>query len=247
MKRLLPSFLKPLSCLVLSASCLLSALAANPTPDELIQRWIDGSGGKATLDKLKTVVIKGTIEVQAVNASGPFEAVAKSPNKRATRTELQGIGTIREGFDGRIAWTAMPGLGVSEKSGADLARSRREAVFNRELHFKEIYPSLTVIGPGTVGDRKTWILEAKPADGDPVRLHLDATTGLPLRSDETIDGMGGKTQLEVLFEDYRAVNGAQVPHRVRLVKPTEAAFTLKVSEVLQNVPVEDSRFAQPAN
>ncbi len=224
-----------------------SAAPPSPPVDAILQAWIKGSGGQSALEKIRSRIINGTIEVAALGATGSFEERAKAPDKRVARTELTGLGTLREGFDGRIAWSSMPGMGLTDKTGTELARAKRDATFLRELRFKELYERLEAKGTDRVGDQLALILEATPKEGGLDRFFFNAKSGLLLRQESTVLTATGDVQVEVLYEDYRQVDAVMIPHRVRLTKPAEIAFTIRVSEVRQNIDIPDREFAKPAN
>ena len=50
---------------------------------------------------------------------------------------------------------------------------------------------------------------------------------------------------EILYDDYRAVDGVQVPYRWTVGRPA-GQFTIQAMEIKQNVPVDDEKFAKPA-
>ena len=51
------------------------------------------------------------------------------------------------------------------------------------------------------------------------------------------------TQID--YADYRDTNGVKIPYRWTLARPS-GRFTIQVSEVKQNVPVDDAKFVKPA-
>jgi hypothetical protein len=220
-------------------------LAAAPTPDEVINKWIEASGGRAALEKITTRTATGSIEITAMGLSTDLTYVAKTPNKRLSEVTVPGFGKVREGCNGEIAWSDNPGVGVSNKSGKDLARARREAVFQRELEFKKQFAKLETTGSTTVGSRKAWLLKATPTEGDPETHAFDAETGLLLRSETSIDTPNGPATAQIVFEDYRKVDGIQHPFLIRLTQPEAMAFQLRFKEVLHNQPVPDSTFEPP--
>jgi photosynthetic reaction center cytochrome c subunit len=50
--------------------------------------------------------------------------------------------------------------------------------------------------------------------------------------------------MRIDYADYRDVDGAKVPFRWTVARPA-GRFTIQLSGVKQNVPVEDSRFVKP--
>ena len=50
---------------------------------------------------------------------------------------------------------------------------------------------------------------------------------------------------ERTFEDYKMVDGVNTWHTMKQSSPA-VAFTVKIEEIKNNVPVEDAKFAKPA-
>ncbi len=217
-----------------------------PTVEQVLASNVKASGGKEALEKIHTRIAKGTMEMTGMNVTATFEFFVKAPNKRASRTEVQGFGVVREGYDGSVGWELNPASGLRVRTGAELARARRDATFNRELHMKELYDKLEVTGRATVGQAEAYVLLATPKEGQPEKYYYDAKSGLLLRQDSTLDTPNGPMDMEVYLEDYRDVDGLKQPFTVRIPKPAELNMVLKFTEIKQNVEIADSEFAKPA-
>lgn len=216
-----------------------------PSADELLARHVQALGGKAALEKITSRSLKGTLELPALGANSPWASLAKAPDKTWQQFDVPTIGTITEGFDGRVAWSQST-LGALDKSGAELAEVKRRAVFHRELKFKEVFPKLRVLRKDKLGARDTLVLEATPADGPPERFHFDAQSGLLLRHEAHYVTQFGEFEAATLFEDYREVDGVRIPFTIRRPEPEHLAFTVKLTEVKHNVPIDDAKFSKPA-
>lgn len=220
---------------------------AAPTPDELVNRWIEAIGGRPALEKLTSRQAKATIKITAIGMNADLVYLGKNPDLRLTEVTFAGIGTIREGFDGKVAWSQNPGTPPVEKSGRALEQARRESVFRQEIEFNKLYPTREVEGSATVGDREAWILKATATNGDVETFYLDKTSGLLLKKGATILTPQGPTLTEVWFEDYKTVDGITIPHRLRMDDPPALAFTLQFTEIRHNLPTATERFKKPAD
>jgi hypothetical protein len=220
---------------------------AEPLPplDQLIDKFIEGSGGKAALEKLTSRLTKGTFEIPSMGANGTLEGYAKAPNKSFMAIEIQGFGTIQQAFDGTIGWEDNPMAGFRELSGAELAARKRDADFYQALHLKEQYPQMSVKSKEKVGERAAFLIEATPAEGKPEKIYLDAETGLIARTDAEREGPQGSAMVTSYMEDYRDVDGVKIPFLVRQVTPM-FEIMVKFTEVKHNVEIEDAKFAKPA-
>jgi hypothetical protein len=181
-----------------------------------------------------------------MGASGSAEIFEKAPNKSAAVIEVAGFGTIKEGYDGKVAWAQEPQSGLREKTGGELAAARLDSDFHRPIRLKQLYPKITVKGKEKVGERDTWVLEATPADSSVELWYFDAENGLLLRQDAERESPMGKMPVQIFFESYKDVDGVKIPFIFRQVT---SAFTLQVKfdDVKHNVPVDDGKFIKPTS
>jgi hypothetical protein len=56
----------------------------------------------------------------------------------------------------------------------------------------------------------------------------------------------GLLPTQIDYADYREANGVQVPYRWTLARPN-GRFTIQVTDLKQNVPVDDAKFVKPAS
>ena len=70
------------------SSSSLAAQTATPTLDQILQKYIDGVGGRAALEKIRTITAKGTIAISPIGLNGTVEISQKSPNKAVTTVDL---------------------------------------------------------------------------------------------------------------------------------------------------------------
>jgi zinc protease len=216
-----------------------------PTVDQIIQKSIDATGGKAAIEKITSRVTKGTIELSAMGLKGTTEVYSKAPNKALSLTNISGLGQFKQGYDGKTAWADDPVQGLRELTGGELALIKRDSEIMGELKFKQLYPKSVVKGTGKVGAQDAYIVEATPADGGPETLYFDMKSGLLLRRDFVLESAQGTFPTETYLEDYKKVDGLMIPHTVRQTTPV-VSFTIKVTEVTHNVPIDDAKFVKPS-
>jgi zinc protease len=238
--------LKPLLILAwLTSATLVRAADANPTVDQILDRYVESMGGKAALERLKTRVLKGEVEMVSLGVKGKLEVQNKVPNLQTSKIEFDGFGTMREGYDGKVAWSAAPFQGVTEKKGGELARVQRTTWFPRELKVKESYNRMEAKGAAKLGGTEAWVVEGWPSAGKPDRLFFDKKTGLLVREESTVETALGVMTFEIEYGDYREVDGVKVPHEHRIPKPETLNLRITVNEVVHNADLKDSVFEKP--
>jgi zinc protease len=220
--------------------------AALPTVDQIIEKSIQATGGKAAHEKLNSRVAKGQFEIPSMGVGGPFESYAKAPNKVKTIITIEGFGVVEQGFDGAVGYSSDPQSGLREMQGEELASTKRDADFYANLKVKEYFPKMTVRGKDKVGEREVYVLDAVTAEGTPEVFYFDTQSGLLVRNDSQRSTPQGKMLVKVYMDDYKEVDGVKMPFTIR--QDTEAMnFVIKFTEIKHNVPVEDAKLKKPAN
>jgi outer membrane lipoprotein-sorting protein len=233
---------------LLLAAVLVSSAAAQkgaPTAAEIIEKSIAATGGRAASQNLKTTMAKGTMSMPGRGMSSSIEFYAKTPNKRLIATDIEGVGRIRRGFDGEVAWIEDPLRGPVSLDGAELEDARREAEFNAELKWTDIYKKAEVIGKEKLNGRDAWGVRLTPATGAPVTRYYDAETFLLVRQVGRSETPQGPLDVRVDFADYRdAGGGIQAPFMMRQSTPV-GEFLIQMTEIRNNVDIDDTVFAKP--
>ena len=210
-----------------------------PGVDEILDRYVLAVGGRQAIERVTSRVLKGS-RVGADGVLVPEEVYAKAPNKLLTVTSYPNQ-VFRIGFDGAHGWAG------SNQGGRDLgeemlAQLRREAEFYKETRLKEMYSKMTVLGRATVGERAAYVVEATPVDGGShEKLFFDVQTGLLVRKYSLAKTALGQFPAQTDYEDYREVDGVKLPFTIRWAIPGRT-WGRKVTEVKQNVPLDDAQF-----
>ena len=227
--------LATLSLAVFAGIGLAQQAADVPSVDDVLAKAIKANGGKEAMEKITTLVSKGTIEVVTFGANGDIEITRKAPDKQLTRSTFEGFGEVVQCYDGKAGWAVMPDSGMRDVTGAELDAMRWGAQMNSLLHLKEQFPGMKV-EKGKVGEKDAYVL-----GNEKTKLFFDATTSLMTRME--LDGAQGKTV--VSLDDFKPVEGVQMPHTMRQETP-EMSLIIRFAQMQANVPVEDSKFAKPA-
>jgi hypothetical protein len=221
------------------------ATAAEPTVDQILDKYVQAIGGRQAVEKITSRVVKGTFEVSAMGLKGEIEVYAKAPNKTLRIQNISGVGEIREGYDGKIGWSQNPMMGLREKSGAELAATVRSSDIHATIKTRQLYPKLEFKGKEKVGNRETYAILATPAEGAPVKMYFDTQTGLIARIDRDVETPEGRFHVETTADDYREVDGVMIAFAMREESSMSSAV-IKLTEVKHNVAIDDAKFNKPS-
>ena len=211
------------------------------TADELLDKYVQALGGSSAIDKVTTRVIKGTINVNG--KSLPIDIYCKAPDERISFTHMP-EGDSVTAFNGREGWLGMPGRPIREMHGSDLDGASIDANLHLATQLRKMFTEMRVRGTEKIGDREAYQVIGQREGKPPIRLYFDQQSGLLVRLIRYGDTALGLLPTQIDYADYRAVSGLKVPYIWTLSRPS-GRFTIQVSEVQQNVPVDEARFVKP--
>jgi hypothetical protein len=222
-----------------------------PTPDEVLDRYLEAIGGAQRAKAITSIVATGTnIGYGPEGKPRPVQVYAKAaPFQRASITQTDdGLSTAT--FDGVNSWIAVPhkpsATPVETLSGDLLAGAKLDAQLMFPSGIKGYLMDMRVGYPFTLGDRDVTVLQGRARPGGPlVKLFFDPDTGLLLRQLRYVATPIGRVPTQIDYEDYRPVNGVSMPHKWTATW-TNFRETYQINQMQANVQIPDSRFAKPA-
>lgn len=221
-------------------------ILAQTSVDQVLEKYSQAIGGPEAHQKATTRMMKGSVVIPDDNVTGTALAIAKAPASYRLTLDIPGYGLAETVIDGESGWEKNPDSGVHAMSRTDLANAKRDHMFYRDLKLKELYPKMEMADAAQVNGHKTNVIAATPEGGGPAeKLYFDAETGLLVKHDfERITLEDGIVQYEVLYSDYRDVDGLKLPATIEQRSP-DSVMILKFAEIKNNAPVEATAFAKP--
>jgi photosynthetic reaction center cytochrome c subunit len=211
-----------------------------PPADQLLDKYLAAVGGEAALLRVTSRVEKG--KITAMGHEMPIEVYSKSPDKRISIMHMPNGESITA-FDGTQGWLSNNGH-ARLMSAADNEAARLDA----DLHFasdvKTLYKKFRVIPGEKIDGHDTYLVVGFTEGQPPLRLYFDRQSGLLLRLVRYSQTALGRMPTQIDYADYRDESGVKIPFRWTLARPG-GRFTIQVTQVQQNVPVDDAKFAPP--
>lgn len=220
------------------ALCTPFAGAAAPTAPELLAQARAAAGG-AAWDHVAQLEARGTIVTSGL--PGRWHRVDDLRRGRFAEASDVGVFKVAEGFDGAQRWRQDPSGGVHALN-APFSRAMRvtDAWLARRGWLRdEADVEFGAVAAREDGGRALDVVTATPAGGQAVELWFDARTHLLARS---VRRMPISTQA-VVYADYRAVDGLQLPHRIEAGEIGSSNLdTVTVTRWMRSAP-RDAAFA----
>jgi hypothetical protein len=240
-----------------------------PSPESILDRYIQAVGGAQRLAALTSIDARGTSAgFGGFGGGGDAEIVSKAPDKRATIIlfkENTGRGDQIRTYDGRTGWVRTPLniLGEYQLEGGDLDGARFDAQLSFPGQIKQVLTNLRTGTPTTISDLpmshsqaallkevagKTYTVDVVQGTGPRgllVTLYFDKQTGLLVRELRYSETPIGRVPTQTDFSDYREVNGIKFPFRMAYVW-LDGRDSIVLNEIRTNVPIDDAKFGKPA-
>lgn len=220
---------------------------APKTAKEVIDRYVLAIGGEPTLRNLKQRTVEARItflpETGCTDADedcrreekvGTFTLQTSTDTKMYRRTVVDNQ-IDEQGFDGKQGWQLRGGTLVLEDA-EEAAVSREDANLHWYLDLDKRGVQLTQEPPRDADhdnqpktlDGVRWTVKGSPAQDKTLWFERDSG----LLREEMLEDTSGEQVLRqwVLYDDYRRIDGVQVPHKIRLInqvgeRTQEVVFT----------------------
>jgi outer membrane lipoprotein-sorting protein len=237
-----------------AVAVLVSVPALAQTADEIIEKHIAASGGRAAYAKITSRVGTGAISVTTPvgDVSGTIEVYSKKPNKTRTliKLDLTAVGagqmTSDQRFDGTTGYVMDTLQGNRAIEGSQLDAMKNGSFPSPLLTYKEMGTTIALGEKQKVGAKDAYVLTMAPKAGPPTRLFIDAESFMLVRTAVTLNvpQLGGDIEQVVDFSDFRDVDGIKIPFVTKSSNPAQTV-TATISSVKHNVDIEDASFSKP--
>jgi len=220
-----------------------------PTADQLLDKFIQASGGAQRLAALSSWTAKGTIEgFDTYHMKVPVEIYAKAPAQRTMISHAQ-IGDTSIVFDGSAGWIAAldrPVRLIPMLPGPEFDGGKLDAVLGFPGGIKQALTDWKVGFPATtIDDKVVNIVQGMGAGKTRVKLYFDEKTGLLTRQVRYADTPVGMVPTQVDYADYREVAGVKLPYHI-VITWTDGQSDIQLTDIQANARIDVAKFAKPA-
>ena len=248
----------------------ITQLPGLPSPESILDKYIQAAGGAQRLAGLTSFVGKGTsVGFGGLGGGGDVEIVAKAPDKRATIILFKaetGRGDQIRTYDGTTGWVRTPlnVLGEFQLGGSGLGGARLDAQLSFPGQIKQILTNLKSGPPTSITDLEAQasqtslqqdvtsgqthsvnVVQGTATGGVFVTLYFDRQTGLLLRELRYGATPIGRVPTQIDFADYRDVDGIKLPFLITYAW-LDGRDSIVLNEIKTNVTVDETKFGKPA-
>jgi hypothetical protein len=142
---------------------------------------------------------------------GVGERFQTRTDKALTIMDMTGLGRVREGHNGKVAWTDDPAHGIRYLDGPEAEQTRIGSSWNMDLHAGQLFAKLeSASEPGPDGAALECVV-ATPKLGAPLRSCYDPRTHLQVSQSGVRTSPEGDMPFRAIVREWREVSGVKIP------------------------------------
>jgi len=215
------------------------------TPEAILDKFVEVTGGRAAYDKIHSEIATGTLEITGAGISGTVTSYRLAPDKSYTMIDLAALGKAEEGSNGQVAWSVNAMQGAHIKEGEERTQALRSNALHAEARWRDFFKKAELAGTEDVDGKPCYKVALTPNEGGPETHYYDKANNLLVKMVLPVSTPQGAATAEIGLSDYRAEGGIRVPHTITQKVPG-AEILVKITEVQENPDIPASRFDLPA-
>lgn len=206
-------------------------LPAGVTAQSVIENYLDAIGGRAVLEKVKTVSIFASGEVQGMALN--FQLIRTSDNQFMQNIEMMGRSMSKQVFNGENGYAMMQGQKMN-LNPQQAAMIKDEAQPFYELHLDP--EAISLEGIEKVDGENAYKVKVS---GNRVAFY-NVDSGQKIQEITTTEMMGQTIESTMKFGDYKEASGIMFPFYLgQMMGPQLIEFTIEKIDVNSGVTAED--------
>jgi hypothetical protein len=207
---------------------------------KIADQYVKAAGGGRALFKIQTMSLEGTFTTDD-GKSGTYTFDTKLPNRYYLEL-LVGEQNLIEAYNGKSAWRQNATGELGTLVGPEGMQLEAAAQFynSRLVNPKKAKIALAFVGNAPVRGKDALQLEVTTATGVKRQVFFDPQTHLIVKEAATVGGI----QEEILYDDYRTVDGVKVPYKIELHRGGDK-FIIGVTRAVINGTIGERVFDFP--
>jgi len=209
---------------------------------KIVEQYVKAEGGTRVLARIQTLTLEGTFTSDD-GKMGTYTLDTKLPNRYYSEL-MVGEKNLIEAYNGKSAWhqNAAGELGTLVGPEGMQLEAAAQYYNSRHVNPKKSKIALAFVGHAQVRGRDAMQVEITTANGVKRQVYFDPQTHLIVKEAATVGGV----EEEILYDDYRAVDGVRLPYKIELhrgkdkydISVTRAAINGTVGERVFDFPIK---------
>jgi hypothetical protein len=237
-----PLLLVRILALAFLCSSYVAPAARGQEAGKIVDQYVKAEGGGKALSKIRTLTLEGVFTGND-GKTGTYTLDTKLPNRYYSELVV-GERSLIEAYNGKSAWHRNGAGELATLVGAEGMQVEAAAQFynSRLVNLKKSKIAVAFVGHAQVRGSDALQCEVTTATGMKRQAFFDRQSHLIVKEAATVGGV----EEEILYADYRTVDGIKLPHKIELhrgsdkydVEVTRAAINGTVGERVFDFPIK---------
>jgi hypothetical protein len=228
------------------AAALAASAQEKPTAEQILDRFVQVTGGQEAYAKVRSEVTSETVELKAQGIKGKLATYRLASGESYMAMEIEGAGKIEQGITGGVSWENSAMTGPRVRTGEEKSISIRAALIDRDSQWRNHFSKTEFTGEETVEGVVCYKLVLTPKEGSRTETRFyEKESGLLKRTTMVMPTQMGDLPITVTLSGYKDFGGFKRPSlNVTSMAGTEIVMTTSAVEYNTEIPAD--RFAIPA-
>jgi len=218
--------------------------------DDIIDRYIDAIGGRASIDAIDNLVYTGGTYEEGDYKSGGDSTMSVARPWFKLVGDKENPGGYMEGYDGAAwEWFSNPAIVLRTVGAASEAIRHYAGVESPLIDYGDKGSTAELLGESELDGRPVHVIRLTRRDGYVEQFYIDRDTFLINASsgEAPLHAFGEDITTVTRIADYRDVNGVLIAHRfVSIQIPSgRVVSSMQWGRVESNLPLPDDWFSPP--
>ena len=237
--------------LTLACGCLTAASPAQetdplPSAEDVLKAYVKATGGLEKYKAVKTMSAQGTVSIPQAGIEGKIDMLQVVPNKVRVNTELTGLGTIKQGSNGKTAWELSAIAGPRVLKGEEAKQLMEEANMKKTYQPQSYYKEMKCVGVEEIDGDRCYKIELTKPNGSLQTDFYSVESKLLVKSIAEVVTNMGEMKISAQASDYRDVGGVKMPFKMEQLLPNGISQIIEMDKVQFNVEIPEDAFVLPS-
>lgn len=216
-----------------------------PSAKEIIERYIEVTGGRAAYEKITNRESVGTMEIPQQGLKGSTTMLQAAPNRMLMKIDLGGFGSQTTGTDGVNAWSVDTMQGARVLEGDEKSAMLRQSTFNGELNWEKLYKEVKAESEEEVNGKPAYAVSMISLDGQKSTNFYEKESGLLVKTMTIAKSPMGEIPMESTYTEFKATDGVTMPHKTTISSSMGMQIVMTIDSLKQNIELAPDAFAMP--
>ncbi len=190
-----------------------------PEAKDVIASYVKALGGESAIRSHSSRMMKGKMEMPGMGGDpmiAPMVIYSAAPNKMMVEIEVPDFGEVRQGYDGKVAWSIDPMSGANILPPEQVEQMKEQTDFYGEINFDKRFKTMETIDAREFDGLKCYAVKMIDQKDEESTYFFEVETGLLRGTMQTTETQMGPMDMTNINKEYKEFGGVKFPVRTEI-------------------------------